>query len=677
MNFGAGDSLPTPPAPPLPQGQLPLPDFDLQSYVMQNYSVQNCGLQNNGGEYGLGGLGGQGFYSYGNGLFMNGMPGSSSSDNTHLAHSFPLRSRKLIMSDDAGYAALTPSSSGDNSNASPAQSPLPVLDTHADSARRPSNGPRALVPQKSINTSSSGSITTVSSPQNATGPSLNGGGPSRRTYVVPPRPKPGRKPATDEPASKRKAQNRESQRAFRARKAAKVQELQEQVELLEQRHRLEMNEKLAEIDRLHNEILELQESGKRYMAERDYWREQFQQLRDSSTPAPIQQEMHNPYNGQPMPVLYQLGPLADARHDSPTRRSIGSAQAYETPNTTEPLGCDRCEPDNCACMAEIANDMTFQNTLLTPMDAVPLPPRSNGVSPMTGIQRSGQAKSEDEFKDREIDFTAKFQAQRPQPALMPSNEMTKVHDCGWCENNPEYCLCKDPSLRPVGEDGVAPLSRITSNSSMEDVKPASTMTGPGSCADCQANPRQRAWCQRVAQLRSEATPPSSRRNSNASSRRNSNTSSRRDSNKSNIPDVLEPKVDTHIDNNTACSSPVVGERSIGCSEAFKLLDGRVPMDVDHMDWRNLKPVPSSVPHDGRRDTFTMEPGMYSAMELDASSILSTLQHSRRPLEPRPSDGRLAPLVLEAEDMRRATLSPMTGPEDPGRLKSVSTFNMAR
>ncbi|KAH7396131.1 hypothetical protein BKA66DRAFT_454529 [Pyrenochaeta sp. MPI-SDFR-AT-0127] len=353
--------------------------------------------------------------------------------------------------------------------------------------------------------------------------------------------------------------------------------------------------------------------------------------------------------------------MADARHDSPTRKSIGSTHAYGTPKTTDHLGCDRCEPDNCACMNEIANDIDFQNNLLNPLDSVPLPPR-NGSSPMTGIERTGQAQPEDDSKvyaDREFDFTAKFQKQRVANTFMPSNEITKVHDCGWCENNPEYCLCKDPSLRPVGEDGVAPLSRITSSPSIEDVKLGPVMTGPGSCSDCQANPQQRAWCQRVAQLRSEATPPLSRRNSNRSL----------------SLDIMEPKVETSIDLNKACASPTVGERSIGCSEAFKLLDGRVPMDVDHMDWRNLKPVPTSAPNDNRRDCFTMEPGMYSAMELDASSILTTLQHSRRPLEPRPSDGRLAPLIREAEDRRRATISPMTAPKDHGELTAVSAFNM--
>lgn len=53
-----------------------------------------------------------------------------------------------------------------------------------------------------------------------------------KEWVLPPRPKPGRKPAEDTPASKRKAQNRQAQRAFRERRATRVQELETQ--LLEQ-----------------------------------------------------------------------------------------------------------------------------------------------------------------------------------------------------------------------------------------------------------------------------------------------------------------------------------------------------------------------------------------------------------------------------------------------------------
>ncbi|CAK7897252.1 hypothetical protein CAAN1_27S00980 [[Candida] anglica] len=65
--------------------------------------------------------------------------------------------------------------------------------------------------------------------------SLGGGGNApamivtSKEWVLPPRPKPGRKPSADTPASKRKAQNRAAQRAFRERRATRVQELEAQL----------------------------------------------------------------------------------------------------------------------------------------------------------------------------------------------------------------------------------------------------------------------------------------------------------------------------------------------------------------------------------------------------------------------------------------------------------------
>ncbi|ORY53400.1 hypothetical protein BCR35DRAFT_310542 [Leucosporidium creatinivorum] len=54
-----------------------------------------------------------------------------------------------------------------------------------------------------------------------------------KEWVVPPRPKPGRKPAQAEPDSSRKALNRASQRAFRERRQEYVGELEEKVRALE------------------------------------------------------------------------------------------------------------------------------------------------------------------------------------------------------------------------------------------------------------------------------------------------------------------------------------------------------------------------------------------------------------------------------------------------------------
>ncbi|GMM38392.1 hypothetical protein DASC09_057310 [Saccharomycopsis crataegensis] len=72
-----------------------------------------------------------------------------------------------------------------------------------------------------------------------------------KQWVLPPRPKPGRKPSLDTPTTKRKAQNRAAQRAFRERKANKIQELELSLgELKLERNNLEIG--LTNLNNDHN-----------------------------------------------------------------------------------------------------------------------------------------------------------------------------------------------------------------------------------------------------------------------------------------------------------------------------------------------------------------------------------------------------------------------------------------
>ncbi|KAK8238809.1 hypothetical protein HDK77DRAFT_428030 [Phyllosticta capitalensis] len=122
--------------------------------------------------------------------------------------------------------ALSPASSGD---ASAAHSPFAVPSPISESAPSPITGhPPAF-----------NGPSTVSTPiALAPGPAANSpyitptmnSGPCGNSYVIPPRPKPGRKPATDDPPSKRKQQNREAQRAFRQRKTQKMDEVNRELQ---------------------------------------------------------------------------------------------------------------------------------------------------------------------------------------------------------------------------------------------------------------------------------------------------------------------------------------------------------------------------------------------------------------------------------------------------------------
>src|SRR4051812_14305202 len=99
------------------------------------------------------------------------------------------------------------------------------------------------------------------SPTSASPPPTNTASPSNlmsKEWVIPPRPKPGRKPATDTPPTKRKAQNRAAQRAFRERRAARVGELEEQMEEEKHIHEQTVRELQDRISHLETETQTLQ-----------------------------------------------------------------------------------------------------------------------------------------------------------------------------------------------------------------------------------------------------------------------------------------------------------------------------------------------------------------------------------------------------------------------------------
>jgi hypothetical protein len=468
----------------------------------------------------------------------------------------------------------------------------------------------------------------VSISQHAAGPSPIGGGPTAKFHVIPPRPKPGRKPATDEPQTKRKAQNRESQRNFRKRKQEKVEELTKQVESVEQVHRDEKNAMLAELDALRSHVKSLERALEERTAERDYWKVHHDELQAGKGNRPTATH----------PAMFAPSAIPNFG-GSPIMNSDAEAAGL----------CGRCTPEHCQCLEESLDMAASQDPPY--MEAVALPPRG-GVTPMQGVEV--QVPKVEEPAELETDFTAAF-ATAPSRAELDFTIDGEHQTCGFC-TTPENCLCRDASLRSSGDE-MMPISQTISATSASSAGSRSITQGPGSCADCQANPQQKAWCQRVAQLRNEATLPS-----------------RRKSARINLPNIMEPRAQSTLDRLSHNTPPIPGIRSVGCTDAYKLFENRVPMDDDHPDWKRLRPIQTQ--QDGRRDTVMfMQPGSFSAMELDAGSILTTLQHARGPLEIRPSDGPHAPIVEKAVELRRASGSPCTRAQALDSESVVSEFKM--
>ncbi|CAI4210524.1 unnamed protein product [Parascedosporium putredinis] len=204
-----------------------------------------------------------------------------------------------------------------------------------------------------------------------------------KEWIVPPRPKPGRKPATDTPPTKRKAQNRAAQRAFRERRAARVGELEEQLDEQRDEHdkverdlkdkirvleldlqsfrsKCSLLENLLERERQERIRVEGEAEGLRRRSEGAFANSQ---SRPSHLPS-IQQ--HTPRHGASgshsynQPSHTTLPTTSESRPVTRTSmHAFAISQIISPPDPSDPLlntsdlTCGNCRPDGpCACVEE-------------------------------------------------------------------------------------------------------------------------------------------------------------------------------------------------------------------------------------------------------------------------------------------------------------------------------------
>ena len=210
-----------------------------------------------------------------------------------------------------------------------------------------------------------------------------------KEWVIPPRPKPGRKPATDTPPTKRKAQNRAAQRAFRERRAARVGELEEQLE--EQREEYEQAKQelqnqvhglTGEVQSLRGRCASLESSLEKERLERSRieselesfkrrWRDETSSAfsRNTSLSAPhgragsthsIASQHHNHHQSTQRSSIVSNA----SEHRNSTAFSISqiisppdtsnSSISDQQPAAADPSGCGNCSSTGpCACVDEV------------------------------------------------------------------------------------------------------------------------------------------------------------------------------------------------------------------------------------------------------------------------------------------------------------------------------------
>lgn len=339
---------------------------------------------------------------------------------------------------------------------------------------------------------------------------------THKQWVIPPRPKPGRKPATDTPPTKRKAQNRAAQRAFRERRAAKVGELEEQMKEMEEEDEREQNELRLQIYRLESQVGEYERVVTKYSERMRTLESDLAKERD--TRLAVQRDLAA-IQGSQIPA--DVVPLALRRKAQEPLKVISSPQHEVDSFAEAAVGCGNCSMNTrCKCIEE-AIDMAN----LVGDDFHPLPKRPRSPSQPENSKRlhySSFAAAMNPQKAEEIDFTTR----RPSHLSQSSTQQTPMlmdrglEGCGLCKDS-MACLCadlaEDEKNSSVHGSNLSRLLAEPSESSQHstpailgkvaDPQPStpkitSCLNNPGSCTQCQSSPTSTLFCKSLAATRS-------------------------------------------------------------------------------------------------------------------------------------------------------------------------------
>ncbi|KIW53832.1 hypothetical protein PV05_06244 [Exophiala xenobiotica] len=317
-----------------------------------------------------------------------------------------------------------------------------------------------------------------------------------KEWIIPPRPKPGRKPATDTPPTKRKAQNRAAQRAFRERRAARVGELEEQLKQIEEENEHEQEVLKTTIDDLEKEV-------DQYRTDLANWIDRCRRLENELV----------------------------ALRSAPSSTTKTSESGQDKSSTTDTaindtsVGCGNCTLETrCQCIDDAFQAMGGEAAANT---------HQHEKRPHSPVQVDVEKRIKVEPKDNmEIDFTAMY-ASKDLPSITRPEDgspTSAVADpCGFCSDGTP-CICAEMAAeqeqarnqliapvnlaRPPG--AVNPprqLDQFTPPPSEGDVAmaipalsmPAGCASGPGTCAQCRADPNSTLFCKSLAASRAQST----------------------------------------------------------------------------------------------------------------------------------------------------------------------------
>lgn len=313
-------------------------------------------------------------------------------------------------------------------------------------------------------------------------------GPSAASYSVPPRPKPGRKPALDKPSEKRKAQNREAQRAFRERKVAHTEELRQELDQLKDsyddvvKENGSLKRKLHEIQTAHKLVEEQSQRHEQLVSQlqnqvRKYHEEEIRWMSIEQKHLEAQQRLKMEYEQASQKRTTLRSPSHSTPQQLPGDMAFASIQQQSplTPPQQSPVqgeaSCGDCARTGyCKCVEDFTVDLST------------VPPPSTSSSAVNAAAPS--------YDELEMDFTSQLPRHPPRPTAQDLG--SHKPGCGFCEDS-AGCLCQTDAVTDIAPPAPEPRRA--------DPMQISSIVEPGTCLKCQEDPEQRRFCIEVSKSR--------------------------------------------------------------------------------------------------------------------------------------------------------------------------------
>ncbi|KAL8717098.1 MAG: hypothetical protein Q9225_005633 [Loekoesia sp. 1 TL-2023] len=432
---------------------------------------------------------------------------------------------------------------------------------------------------------------------------------THKEWVIPPRPKPGRKPAADTPPTKRKAQNRQAQRAFRERRAARVGELEEQMKKMEEEDAREQSDLRAQISQLeadlhsHNQLLLS-------------WRQRIQELEttireERKLREVAEREANILRNGQEHGTDAVPLPPRNSSQQKPlsvVEDPINNTESTD-PYRDVSLGCGKCSSDTrCECIEQAFD---INNIAANSSEA----PSKRPPSPLTSEDNKRLHQNvTQETQSNEMDFTTHFSSKKPanlttstSSASLPAAAASPNPDpCGFCQDGTP-CICAEMALEAVKSES-RPNNNENHHSSSSAPSSNPCINGPGTCAQCLSDANSTLFCKSLAAARPGYRP------SQPPAPESMNENAKEDLPLTPASNTEFPTVEANNNNNNNNRQAITG-LTLSCADAYETLSRHPAFEQASQELSTWMPQLATVPGGKERTAF----------EVEAASVMGVLR----------------------------------------------------